>query len=231
MKQNKLKSSIQKLTPQKRRAGSEVISSLLLVAITVVGAVILTTFIDDAFVSGSLAVTSGTDVTIKSIKVRAYDTRDGDTLMGYPNLDNGNALTPQVLCRLSCFADPDDSPVNGGSDFLVIQIENRGLNLINLKNVYLDNVEHGWDPSTSSQTLNIPGGEFPADGTYSILSDDVANLVQHANTQIQGGETFNLLVKLDTTNPDIELSKTIRVQLNIGASTLAELLIESGGAQ
>ena len=45
MNRYNLKSSIGKLTPQKRRGVAEVISTLLLVVITVVGAVILTTFI------------------------------------------------------------------------------------------------------------------------------------------------------------------------------------------
>ena len=87
MKQNNLKYCIRKITPQKKRAVAEVISSLLLVAITVVGAVILTTFLDEAFISGGLAA-SGSDNTIKTIKLIKYDSRDGGNLMGYTNLNN-----------------------------------------------------------------------------------------------------------------------------------------------
>ena len=43
--------------------------------------------------------------------------------------------------------------------------------------------------------------------------------------------SVNLLIKLDTTNPDIALSKTIRAQFNIGSNQLSEFIIESGGAQ
>lgn len=223
---------IQRLALRKRRGVAEVISTLLLVVITVVGAVILTTFINESFVSGSLAVTSSTDTTLKTIKLWGYDTRDGSDLMGYTLANNSTNL---VLCRSSCPTN-DVSPLIDGSEFLVIQVENRGATPIHLKNIYLDNVGHVWDPISASQPLT-PGsldsslGAYPSDGRFSILSTDTTDLTQRANNQINGGETVNLLVKLDNINPDIPLSKTIRVQLNIGANTLPEFLIESGGAQ
>ena len=240
MKQNKLKSSIRKLTPQKRRAVAEVISSLLLVVITVVGAVILMTFLDDSFVAGGLAA-SGGDNSLKSLKLIAYDTRDGIDLFDYPNLDN-NALgtTDQYLCRngdlaVGCFEN-NKSPANNGTEYVVIQIENRGINPIYLKDVYLDNVGHVWDSTTSGVTLvgsaepSTGAGEVPRDGMFSILPPDGV-LKQNKDNQIQGGQTVTLIIKLDHDNPDIPLSKTIRVQLNIGTNTLQEFLIESGGAQ
>ena len=234
MTQNNLKSSIRKFTPQKRRAAAEVISSLLLVAITVVGAVILTSFLDETFVSGSLAVTSGTDITIKTVKLRAYDTRDGGGLMGY-NIDNDHVFNLN-LCRFGCNGAANDIPANGGSEFLVIQFENRGINSIFLRNIYLDNVNHLWDPDTINVGLDatapLAGGVYPSDGTFSILSNDIADLIQKGR-EIQGGQTVNVLIKLhsDLDTPDIELSKTMRVQLNIGQKSLAEFLIESGDAR
>ena len=239
MTQNNLKSSIRKFTPQKRRAAAEVISSLLLVAITVVGAVILTSFLDETFVSGSLAVTSGTDITIKTVKLRAYDTRDGEGLMMDYNIDNEHLVNPK-LCRESCNplngGSTNDIPTSGGSEFLVIQFENRGINSIFLRNIYLDNVNHLWDPATINVGLDatapLAGGVYPSDGTFSILSNDIADLTQKGR-EIKGGQTVNVLIKLhsDLDTPDIELSKTMRVQLNIGQKSLAEFLIESGDAR
>jgi flagellin-like protein len=244
MMQNNLKSNETKLIPKKRRGVAEVISTLLLVVITVAGAVLLTSFIDETFVSGSLAVTSSTDTTIKTVKLRAFDTRDGDGLMGYENLDNRNNATLQVLCRVGCNSATNANPsINDGSDFMVFQIHNQGINPINLKNIYLDNVNHVWDPDTLSKVLNpaaptSSGGVYPQDGSFSILSSEMDNpggcpdgfLCQKSN-QINSGQTVNVLIKLDTIEDDIELSKTMRVQLNIGEKSLAEFLIESGGAQ
>ena len=239
MKQNNLKSCIRKFTPQKRRAVAEVISSLLLVVITVVGAVILTTFLDESFVSGGLAA-SGGDNSLKTVKLIAYDTRDNTGLMDEDfNLDNGDPTTDQYLCRngvdsgCASASNPNASPMNGGTEYVVIQLENKSLKSIFLRNVYLDNVGHAWDSTTSGVTLDgsgVPGpGAIPNDGMFSIIP--VGNTAQSKDNQIMGGQTVNLIVKLDRDNPDIPLSKTIRVQLNIGTNTLSEFLIESGGAR
>jgi len=231
-----------KLVPKKRRGVAEVISSLLLVVITVVGAVILTSFLDESFVSGSLAVTSGTETSIKSIRLLAYDTRNGDDLMGSVDYNLDNIITagppdvpPSVLCRASCIGDPEKAPTDGGSDFMVIQIENRGINSIFFKNVILDGVGHVWYSDTVSVDLNTAaatsaGGAYPRDGTFSILSSDTTEIEQ-GDRGVEGGQTVNLLIKLDITNVDIELSKTMRVQVDIGASSLSDFLIETGDAR
>ena len=239
MTQNNLKSCIRRFTPKKRRAVAEVISSLLLVAITVVGAVVLTTFLDEAFISGGLAAT-GSDSTIKTVKLIKYDSRDGGNLMGYADLNNTSPVD-NVLCRASCSSNPNTNPANSGSEFIVIQIENQSLNPIFLHNVWLGNVTHVWDSKTANVNLDASllsssAGYFPGDGKFSILTADLSPsdpdyLLQREDNQIQSGESVNLLIKLDVDNPDIQLSKTIRTQFNIGANQLSEFLIESGGAQ
>jgi len=238
MKQNNLKSCIRKPTHQKKRAVAEVISSLLLVAITVAGAIILTVFLNDSFLQGGLAV-SGSESTVKSIKLISYDTRDGTNLLGFTNLNNTIPVDLK-LCRNSCNANPNLRPSLNGTEFLVIQIENRSVNPIFLHNVWLSNVTHSWDRGTAGKPLiptgSSPNGDFPVDGTFSILPHDFdANKVQQDLTQqvnqIESGQTVNLLIKLDSVNPDIPISKTIRAQFNIGSNQLSEVLIEIGGAQ
>ncbi len=237
MAQNNLKLRIRKFTPQKKRAVAEVISSLLLVAITVVGAVILTTFLDESFISGGLAM-SGSDSTIKTIKLIAYDSRDGGNLLGFQDLNNTSPVD-QKLCRVSCNGNPNANPITpfNGTEFLVIQIENRSVNPIFLHNVWLNNATHSWDLFSAGADLqmgdasSVTNNGFPGDGKFSILSTDTTNLTQREDNQIQSGERVNLIIKLDSSNPDIQLSKTLRAQFNIGANQLSEFLIESGGAQ
>lgn len=234
MARNNLKLNMGYLVSRKRRGVAEVISSLLLVVITVVGAIILTNFLDESFVSGSQAVASSTDSAIKSIKLRAYDTRDGSDLFGY-NLHNEHITNPE-LCRESCNPANGGSinniPTNNGSEFLVFQIENRGVNPIFLKNIFLDNVNHHFDSATAGvdflAVAPLAGGVYPSDGTFSILSDD--GTLPQLDNQIVGGATVNVIIKLhsDLNTPDIELGKTMRVELNIGKNSLAEFLIETG---
>jgi hypothetical protein len=234
MTQNQLRSCIGKLVTRKRRAGAEVISSILLVAVTVVGAVILTSFLDETFVAGSLGASSNSDSVIKSVKLVGFDSRDGGNLMNIPNLNN-TLPTDQSLCRSSCNSNSFPGSPNNGTEFVILKIENKGVNPIYMHNVYLDGVNHIWDSSTSGVQLKPQGqwslGEFPGDGRFSIISNDVSDLTQREDNQIINGETVNLIIKLDTANDDIPLSKTIRAQFNIGDNQLSEVLIESGGAQ
>ena len=225
------------LKPSKRRAVAEVISSLLLVVITVVGAVILTSFLDEAFVSGSLAPTS-TDISTKSIRMFAYDTRDSEGLLGIPNLDN--KLGDDVLLGESVSGGNEDNiPFFDGTEFLAIQIENQGLNPVFLEGVNLDGVSHVWDPDTAgiqlaTLTNDAPGaGKYPDDGKFSLmpLYTGGPSPTQFDNTEIEGGQTIILLVKLSSDSPDIALNQGIRVLLNIGHAELVDFVIESGDAR
>jgi hypothetical protein len=206
---------------------------LQFVAVTVVGAVILTSFLDETFVAGSLGASSSSDSVIKSVKLLGFDTRDGGHLMNIQTLNNTSPAN-DYLCRSTCYPNPNESPLVGGTEIMVIQIQNTGVNPIFLHNIYLDGVDHNWDSSTAGANLNTAGnfgnGNFPGDGSFSIISD-ISNPIQRDDNQIQNGETVNLIIKLDNTNDDIPLSKTIRTQFNIGANQLSEVLIESGGAQ
>jgi hypothetical protein len=244
MTQNQLKSCIGKLMTRKRRAGAEVISSILLVAVTVVGAVILTSFLDETFVAGSLGASSNSDSVIKTVQLVGFDTRDGDHLMNIQTLNNTSSLD-QFLCRNSCNSNTNPIPPNNGTEFMVIQIENKGVNPIFLHNIYLDGIDHTWDSSTAGVDLDANGGSwisnnFPGDGKFSILSTSTrcepenplpGVEYQCGSNEIINGETVNLIIKLDNINADIPLSKTIRAQFNIGDNQLSEVLIESGGAQ
>jgi FlaG/FlaF family flagellin (archaellin) len=237
MTQQNLEFFRKKFGPKKRRAGAEVISSVLLIAITVVGAVILTTFLDETFVAGG-TLASGSDNTIKSIKLISYDARDGANLMGLTGLNN-TGPTNLTLCRESCVGKANTSPVsNNATEFLVIQVENQSVNPIFLEDIWLGNVIHTWDIATEGFTLNpvsgTSGDNYPSDGRFSVFPVGNSNIPSdytQEDNKINSGETVNILIKLDSTNPDIPLGKTIRTQFDIGDSHLSEFLIETGGAQ
>ena len=229
---SKINSHLQKIAfkSSKRRGVAEIIGTMMLMAITVVGASILSYFVNSSFESGAAVGTNSIDVTTNQIKLIAYDTRDSTTLLQLSGVDNKSG--DQKLCGVSCVVNADKRPINGGTEFFVIQITNNSINSIFLDSIQLNYVVHKWDSQTAGTTLNLssdlPSGSYPYSGKFSILK--TSSNIQSATTEIKSGQTVNLLVKLAPTVPDISLNKAMNIVLNIGAPQPVEFLIESGGA-
>ena len=216
---------------KKRRGITDIISTMMLMAVTVTGASTLTYFVNDAFLSGNLGTTSTLDSSSLNILLLAYDARDSSGLLTITNVDN---KYDSILCRSSCSGNSNDIPANDGTEFIVFQIQNNNLNPIFLEHISINGVRFSWDIATSGVTLDatvpLTNGKYPADGMFSILPIS-GPIIQNENSQIQSGQKVNILVKLDSINPDIPLNKGLRLLLNSGNIQPIEFLIESGGAQ
>ena len=219
-----------------RRGASEIISTMMLMGITIVGAVILTYFVNDAFINGNLASASSLNSSSENISLLAYDTRDSYSLLTLLNVDNDST---GFLCRVTCNVAPANSiPENGGTEFIVLQIQNSGFDTIFLEDITINNVIHTWDASTSGITLDASDDylvgtnrEYPADGMFSILRVGSNPIIQNENIQIQSGQTVNLLIKLGPADSDIQLNKGLRILLDTGGIHPTEFFIETGDAR
>jgi len=211
---------------KQRRGVADIISTMMLMAVTVTGASTLTYFVNDAFVSGNLGTVSTLDSSSLNVLLLAYDTRDSHSLLMIPGVNN---TLSGSLCGTTCsFSNPNTLPESGGSEFIVMQIQNNGMDTIFLNDVALNNVNHSWDVSTSGAQL-IPG-QYPADGMFSLFP--IGNpIFQNETVEIQSGQIVNLLVKLGQDDPDINLNKGIHVFLNTGGVNPVKFLIESGDAR
>lgn len=215
-----------------RRGVTDIISTMMLMAVTVTGASTLTYFMNDAFLSGNLGTTSTLEASSLNILLLAYDTRDSTSLLTLTNVDN---KYDSKLCRSSCSGNSNDIPSNDGTEFIILQIQNNNLNSIFLEDISINGMTHSWDISTSGvmldTTVSLTSGQYPADGMFSILPVGNMPIIQNENVEIQSGQTVNILVKLDSVDPDIQLNKGIRVLLDSGQIQPVEFLLESGGAQ
>jgi flagellin-like protein len=218
-----------KTKPAKRKAVSEVISSLLLVVITVVGALILSQFLDETFVAGSSSISSANN-NLKVLKLLAYDTRDSSGLLNIDKLDNKLDFT---LVGESVAVDPNFTPENDGTEFIVLQIENQGLNSVFIKDVFVNGKKHAWDSDTSGTLVdastNDATGKYPKAGMFSL--SDIDSNIQYNSAEISDGQRVNLLVKLSDEVTDITLNSSMRILLNIGYNQPIEFIIEAGDAK
>ena len=225
-----------------RRGMADVISTMMLMAVTVTGASTLTYFMNDAFVSGNLGTISTLDSSSLNLLLLAYDTRDSSTLLNLIDVDNditngiNPLIDPPILCGVTCSVPPDVIPESGGTDFIVLQIQNNGLNSIFLKDIGINNVIHDWDSSTSGMQLDastndLVGGKYPSDGMFSILPVGPSPIIQNSSIEIPNGQAVNILVKLGSDDSDILLNKGLHVSFDVGNPQLVEFLIDSGDAR
>src|SRR3989338_9303792 len=133
---------IQKL--QSKRAVSDIIVTLLLVAITVVVGIIMFGIVKDTGVAESVTSEVSQPLTFEGgIKISAYDARDGADLSGITSIDN----TCDDPCKLT------------SGEHIVLKITNNSPNSIFLNDVIVNEVSHIFD-TTSPSLPPATGGEF-----------------------------------------------------------------------
>jgi len=216
----------------KRRGVAEIISTLLLVMVTVVGSSSIIFFLNDGFVSSGVAASESLDSSTPSLKLVSYDARDSYDLLGVDNLNNTNP-TDGILCGL-CSGWPDSLPAESGTEFVIIQVRNNSIDPVFLHDLTINGIEHEWDPSASGPLVlseSLPTGNYPASGTFSIFDPRDSQRTLFDNNEIESGDTVNILIKLDSQMPDISLGKGIRILVDEGELGLIEFVIYGGEAR
>jgi len=215
----------------KKRGISVVISSLLILAITIVGAVMISNMISASSIS-SISQNSRADVASNSLFLTAYDTRDGATLSSISSLNNE---FDNVLCTDTCnSASRDNIPANGGTDFIVLQLRNKNVNQIIIKDIQVNGVTHTWDSQTDGIVFNAnfddTNGKYPLAGKFSILPDsNLVSLEQLSNQIIESGDEVRIVIKLsDKIQPDVGLGESLHLLVNLGTSRPAEFFLLVG---
>jgi FlaG/FlaF family flagellin (archaellin) len=224
-------------TFKKRRAVSQVIGTMLILAITVAGAVLLSNLMSKEFFAVDQHPVA--EARIDSIRLTSYDTRDSVELTNVPNLNN---TFNQMLCTSGDSAqctivNGDNLPKNGGTEFIVLQIRNMNLDSVFIHNILINNVGHTWDNLAVGNlvlTNNLgSGGNYPKAGTFSIIPvENDLPITQQATNQIPGDGEVRLVIKLSDDIPqDIGMWSSLRVLVNFGGSQPAEFIILSGDAK
>ncbi len=217
----------QKLTNMKRRGVSEIIATLLLMGITVAGAVLIS-----AFFSGTnlTQAQSNTSTQSSSIKITGYDTRDRTTLSGIAGLDNKWEANP-TLCTKSCnsLAVKNKLPSAGGTEFIVLKIRNTGPNVVKILTVEINNVEHSWNNTSGILALVGPPIRYPLDGQFEIMTS--SNSLTSDNKLTSDAEV-SLLIKLSKNyTSDIGINQPMEVRVFTDLVDSPATSITSGGVR
>lgn len=218
----------------KRRAVSEVIATMLLVAVTVVGGVMAMTLI------GTITDEAGAFGNIKAkqdLQLIGYDSRDNSDLTGITVLDNKKDSPTPRLCTTSCAANANNIPTHAspGTDFIVIYLHNVGLDDIFLDDLIVstNNILHEWDGNTAGVTLSTSTNGYPLAGKYSIVDEDgTSSLQQHSDTKIKGGEVVRVIIKLSSSiSSNIQIDDTIPITVTTTDGGLFKFSIHGGSVE
>ncbi len=230
-----------KLNGRTRRGVAEIITTLLLVGITVIGALVVASFFAGTGGGAGIgSVVTSIEKTRESIKLTGYDARDGSNLSGILVLDNhldrdGNG-SPE-LCAGSgagfsnCSGSPNSLPSAGGTEFLVLKIRNISLATVTLAGVIVNNATHSWDDSKAG--LALSGTNFPAAGKFSLVNADPADTAptQRSNTDVGPGLDLRVVVKLSTSlspDNDFDINESLKIQFDYGALDIKEFIVIVG---
>lgn len=226
----------------RRRAVSETIGTMLLLVITVVGAVMISNFLQDGFFQGVNQNPSGVEASPNSIQLTGFDTRDAEDLINVSDLDNE---FNQILCakgndaKCTMSGTASDIPgVIGGTEFISLQLRNMNTGSVFLKNVQVNNELHEWDSGTAGNELKAlnnfdAGTKYPRAGFFSIIpSPDRPNSEkQFASQEIQGNEEVRIIIKLSEDVSDIKMWDSMLIVVNFGGSQPAQFIVSSGDAK
>jgi len=230
---------LNKIIFRKRRAVSETIGTMMILVVTVAGAVLLSNLLSDGLFSVDQSRVAD-NPRLDSIQLTSYDTRDSVKLTNVRNLNN---TFNQMLCTNGDSAEctivsADNLPINDGTEFIVLQIRNMNVNPVFIHNVLINNVGHSWDQNSVGLldlTNNLgAGGNYPAAGKFSIIpvENNYQATQQFTTNQIQGDQEVKLVIKLSSNIPqDIGMWSSLRVLVNFGGPQPAEFIILSGDSK
>ena len=219
----------------KRRGVSETIGTMLIIAVTVAGAVLISNVMQNM----ALPFSSGADtssVRPESLRLIGYDTRDSVNLSDVSGLDNN---FDQLLLTTGA-TQTDKIPSQGGTEIIVLHLRNTSINSVFLHNVFINNQGHTWDTVAAGQDLDptqtgLINGEMPRDGKFSIIpitNGTGPTITQLATNEVVGDVEVRVIVKLSGNIPqDIGMWDSLRILVNYGGTEPAEFIVLSGDAK
>jgi hypothetical protein len=225
---------------RKKRGVSVVISTLLVLAITIVGAMSISNLMSTSLLT-TVNDTPKEIIMANSMLLVGYDTRDGLTLSGIAGTKGLDNNPDNMLCTADCTGSPTALPSAGGTDFIVLQLWNKNTVEIPIRNIQVNGSVHTWDIAARNQDLDgsIATGaypSFPAEGKFSIIHrSNAGTLIQNGTETMAGDIEKRIIIHLSSDvegklspNNNIGLGEPLQILVKIGDELPAEFVILSG---
>jgi hypothetical protein len=179
---------------RKRKAVQEILASLLLVGISVVGGLVTYLWAGDAF------ETSGTTLPqAQFAQMIGYDARDTSDIGGFSdagaNIDNDPAIGSL-------------STESGSEEFIVLQLRNTGVTPVIIDKIRIAGADHTFDSDTAGIT------DQPGVGTFEVYTKLEGDTSSKDSPIIEPSEDARVVIRLSNDIPvHIELGRAIVVKI------------------
>ena len=232
-----IKSSVHFSKKSSKRGASEVIGTMILLGVTVVGGLLVwTLFQGNETLMFSIAEPELSPIVVAQLQITGYDTRDAESLYNITGINNEispSNSSPDVLCTIT--------DCTNGSEFIIIKIRSDNDEAVTIRSIEINDVLHVFDSlhTTGSPDFSTAhdddgdgtGGTLPASGEFIIISGfgGISGLKQEAGSALPIVSEKRFLIHLDTSiTPNIPLNSQIRVIINSSVETTQLLLVPAG---
>jgi len=221
-----IKSSVHFSKKSSKRGASEVIGTMILLGVTVVGGLLVwTLFQGDETLMFSIAEPELSPIVIAHLQITGYDTRDALKLYNLTGINNQiepASGSPDELCTIT--------DCTNGTEFIILKIRSDNDEAVFIRSIEINDVEHVFDTGASGTSSFGPPGDLPASGKYIIISGfGISGIIQETGSALPIASEKRIVIRLDTSiTPNIPLNSQIRVIINSSVETTQLLLVPAG---
>ena len=199
-----------------QRAVAPIIATLLMVAISVVGGILIFVFAQGFFTDTTVQTPN-----IESLEIFGYDARDQAALKTH--IFDPTATSPVAADGLPTISTAADGFLSDGDQFTIF-VRNKGAGPVTLTTIKVYGVDYNWDIITAAATLatGTPG----SDKEFAISID---GLNAAASPVLGPGQDATLIFQYDAaTNGKIKIGRPIPVVISTGSGATFTKQVQNG---
>jgi len=212
-----------------KRGVSEIIGTMILLAVTVAGGLVVFVIVQNSDPINFVIEEQETlnPNVIPKLKLSGYDTRDDIDLYGIDEINNGRLVSvgsPDFLCASSCTTTTSDN------EFVILRVRNDADVLVDITTISINEVEHTFTAaSVSNNSFSQTTINAVLDGEFIIISGfGTGSLIQETASSLPEGSEKRLVIRLSGSLSDITLNANIRVVINSSVETTQLLIVPAG---
>lgn len=186
----------------KRKAVAPIIATLLMVAISVVGGILIFVFTQDFFVNTDISIPS-----ITAIQIFGYDARDNTTIETHQD---------EVLTAVG---GTKTTKLEEG-DAIALYVRNTGSRPATIEDIKVYGVSYTLDTAATLSAI------VPGNGKFALTVGETTTT--KTNAIVNDGEEVTIIIRYDGTNGDVKSGRPVMVKITMSNGQIFTKLVQNG---